>query len=388
MFCTLFPPAINIAIMPACNTPSGKRPRSDTANKDVEKRFCAMTAEEMTLTTNEEMEPRNIVDFRTTVFTPAFELQLQEAQEPAQIRPEFVMSEHQKEKLLRVYDEIQQTQRAVIETLGLGANDAMATAIVSRWALEIASKNTMRAETVYTGLYLYCTYMAHVRLHCEPDGVFALYRNRKVMNMMNEDYSPVRFTISTDFNTNRRRDKNELLIAASCLCIAAKMEESHFDTMIKPSQIISQMKKVGHPIGRHTEFDFVTVERDILAQLHWNLFRVQTPLFFVQILFAYFDVSVADQLETNNLLAICVSSKEYVLKTPARLAAFCLTAALHKNRGSCSVLAETFEIAKVANMRIVKLSNHAECILELARLADIRDKGASRDTSQDALDSA
>ena len=249
MFCTLFPPVTTIENMPACNTPNVKRQRSDTANEDVEKRFCAMSAEELTLITNEEMAPRNIVDFKTTVSAPAFELELQEEQEPAQIRPEFVMSAHQKEKLLRVYDEIQQTQRVVMEPLGLGANDAMTVAMVSRWTLEIASKNTMKAETVYTGLYLYSTYMAHVRMHCEPDGVFTLYRKRKVMNMMNEDYSPVRFTISTDFNTNRRRDKNELLIAASCLCIAAKMEESHFDTMIKPSQIISQMKKSGTLLG-------------------------------------------------------------------------------------------------------------------------------------------
>jgi len=360
-----------IPVAPLHNTPSAKRQWSATTNEDVKKRFRAMTAEELTFSSNDDVVARKINSLSTTVSASTMDLVC--ADDPARMDPECVMNEHQQHYFLKVYDEIQQKQQVTFRALGLGDNHAKAFANVSRHTLEIAGKNIMKKETLYTGLYLYYTYMAHVRMNCEEDSVFTLYKDRKVMNMKSEDFSRVLFPISIDFNNNRTRNKNELLIATTCLCIAAKMEENQFASMIKPSAIISQMKTIGHHLGRHNEFDFVTVERDILEQLQWRLFRVETPLYFLQMMFAFFHVSIADRLETHKILAICLSSQEYVLTTPPKLAAYSLMAALHKNRGADSVVTERVNIAKFANISIIKLLIHTKGILELARLAHVQD---------------
>jgi hypothetical protein len=267
-------------------------------------------------------------------------------------------------------------------------------AITAEWILKMALEYRMMTETVHSGLYLYFTYMAHVQRHyggSETDddcGLFELYRNRLVMTMKHDDRSRVWYAISATFCRKLARNENKLLIAATCLCMAAKMEESHFDMMIKPSQIIRDMKMIGHPIGQHTEFDFITVERDILEQLKWRLFRVHTPIPFLRMLFVCYDTSTKSQFEASKLLTVCLSSHKYVSMCPSKLAALCLVTALHTNEGPYASASAIVAISNLINLSVEELLQHSESIQFLRESTNIGNNTYSKVTALAGADTA
>jgi len=231
-----------------------------------------------------------------------------------------------------VFSETVVTQRVIYASLGLAQNESHTTAVLTRWTVWMASQFNMKKETIHSGLYLLFTYLA--KIHTDVGyGRFIKYANKDILMFKNDDQFVVRYGISSYFKNNMCRKDNFLLIAASCLCMASKMEENHFDNMLKPHHIINATPVVvpRNIMGQHTVFDFITVERDILETLQWRLFRIQTPIFFTEILFYEFAIVNADKLLTEALLLVCLSSQEYVFTMPSDLAALCLIAAMHKN---------------------------------------------------------
>ena len=373
----------------ASDTPVAKRQRSITTGEDLKKYFCAMTREKLVLHTKDALTIAELrVDSREENLLPPFSMFTASVEQPPQIDPLVVMHEHQRQRVCQVYIEISSAQNLIFTELGIVHNDAHDMARVAEWIFEIAQKRCMTTETVHSGLYLYFTYMAHVQKHCgnseEDDdcGSFELYRNRLVMVMKNDDRNRISYAISATFCQNLARNDNKLLIAATCLCMAAKMEESHFDTMIKPSQIILDMKLIGHPVGQNKEFDFITVERDILEKLRWRLFRVHTPIPFLKMLFVCYATSKKSQLAACELLSVCMSSKKYVSTQPSELAALCLVTALHANKGLYGSAADIVGISHLTNLNVEVLLQHSDAIRILRGQSDI--KNCNRSNVQDA----
>jgi len=322
-------------------TPCIKRSRSFTTEHEIKKHFRAMSTEN-------DYSGKSSASAQQTEETMAHKAD------------ELVGANNM---MLATYSDIRDGQRDIYEALGLANNDAKSSAEMAGWILQIASNYSLKTETVYTGLYLYYTYIAHVRK--SGGGSFLPYKGRMVMNMrMDVTNINVRYEISKDFKSNMVREKNHLLIATTCLCMAAKMEESHFDMMVKPECIISDMRRIGHHLGRHKVFDFITVERDILEKLEWRLFRVHTPIPFLRMMCYHFAVCNADQVEAREILATCISSKEYVLTAPSEMAALCLISAMRKNNGAVIGMAK---IAQFSCLTINHLVEHSCCILTLCR---------------------
>jgi len=353
----------------AVNTPATKRQRSVTTDEEIKKFFCAMTRAKLVLHANDaltvaassaELIPEYLPS-PIPVLTAQGKLSFQNDALP-------VMDARQCHEIVRVYKNISHSQSLIFDELRLAHNDAETMASVTEWILEIAKVHNITKQTLYSGIYLFYTYMAHIDTMfgtsavVEDCGRFSLYKGRQLMQMRNEDKSIIFYPISEVFRAEMGRTKNRLLIAATCLCMAAKMEESHFDTMLKPSQIIIDMQKIGHPIGLHMEFDFITVERDILDQLQWRLFRIETPIPLLEMLFVCYNVSTTAQLQARELLAKCISNRAYALRHPSELAALCVVTALHMKKGLYASAGEIVGISKLINCSVEVLLQHSDDI--------------------------
>jgi len=353
----------------ASDTPAPKRQRSVTTDKDIKEHFCVLSRAKIVVPSKDALTIATLpADMTLTPLLPRISMLTASVELAPQIDSLVEMHPHQRHKILQVYSDISNAQHLIFTELGLATNDACDMAIAAEWILKMALEYRMMTETVHSGLYLYFTYMAHVQRHygsSETDddcGSFELYRNRLVMTMKNDDRSRVWYAISSTFCRKLARNENKLLIAATCLCMAAKMEESHFDMMIKPSQIIRDMKLIEHPIGQHTEFDFITVERDILEQLKWRLFRVHTPIPFLKMLFVCYDTSKKSQFEASKLVMLCLSSHKYVSMCPSKLAALCLVTALHTNEGLYASAKAIVGISHLTNFSVEDLLQHSGAI--------------------------
>jgi len=267
--------------------------------------------------------------------------------------------------LFPAYLSMRVAQEEVFTGLGLADNDASTMSQVTAWTLHVANKYRLKKESVYGGLYLFYTYTAHVSRHGLMHDPFGVYKKRLVMNMHKPgNVERVVYEISAEFRQNMSRRKNLILIAVTCLCVASKMEECSFDRMLKPSRVIADMRYDGHYLGRHKVYDFITVERDVVNQLAWRLFRVESPAFFLNMLFHEFAVSGFDQQETHDLVYKCLMSSEFVLLAPNHLAAVCLMSALRKNYNSVSHAAK---LAHFVGLSVSVLLEHSSCILALRR---------------------
>jgi len=269
----------------------------------------------------------------------------------------------QDKSILEAYMSMRAAQQEVYSTLGLADNDGITLSEVTRWTLHIANKYTLKEESVYGGLYLYYTYTAHVRRHACMDDSFELYKRRQVMLMQTEEtFGRVVYGISDEFLHNMTQRKNLLLIATTCLCLASKMEERSMDKVMRPSRVIADMKCEGHHLGQNSVFDFITVERDVVQQLAWRLFRVESPTTFLQMLFHEFAVSCLDQLETHSLVRSCLMSSEFVLALPCDLAVFCLASALGTNYGN---VPHATELAQLVELSVEQLMEQSCRVLAL-----------------------
>jgi len=379
----------------ASDTPTSKRQRSVTTDEEIKKHFCALNRERIVVDSKDALTTATLpADMMLTPLLPRISILTASVELPPQIDFRVEMHPHQRHKILQVYSDISNAQNLIFSELGLATNDACDMAITAEWILKMALEYRMMTETVHSGLYLYFTYMAHVQRHyggSETDddcGLFELYRNRLMMTMKHDDRSRVWYAISATFCRKLARNENKLLIAATCLCMAAKMEESHFDMMIKPSQIIRDMKMIGHPIGQHTEFDFITVERDILEQLKWRLFRVHTPIPFLRMLFVCYDTSTKSQFEASKLLTVCLSSHKYVSMCPSKLAALCLVTAMHTNEGLYASASAIVAISNLINLSVEELLQHSESIQFLRESTNIGNNTYSKVTALAGADTA
>ena len=231
--------------------------------------------------------------------------------------------------ILEAYSEVQVQQRGVHAELTLLAADARTSADLAHWTLFVARKLLQRNETAHNALYLLFAYTASIRTDtARPD--FARYKQKDTLCLQSENDMVVH-TISTRFKNNMSRSENRMLIAATCLCVASKMEEGQYSAILRPGDIIFAMRASGNVLGQNTLYDFMTVERDLLETLRWRLFRVKGPIFFAETLFEHFAVADAEQQLTHDFMVKCLSSEEYVFAVPSDIAAICLVAALHQN---------------------------------------------------------
>jgi len=262
--------------------------------------------------------------------------------------------------LFETYTAMVAQQRVAFTMLGLVDNYADDVASLACWMVRLAESYTLQEETIYSGLYLLFTYIAHIRR--AGGGDFVQYKARDVTIFQDSESSQkLYFKISPLFKGGLERKQHCFAIAATCLCIASKMEENNFDSMVRPSGIIRRMHQEGHVVGEYAVFDFITIEREILATLEWRLFRVHTPIPFIKMLFHQFDITKEVQVETQVLLAACLSSAEMVLTAPSDLAVVCLVAALRKNNHMASFA----DIAQFSTMRACYLVKKSTVVLGL-----------------------
>jgi len=349
------------------DTPCPKRARPFTTEQEITKRFANITDAQHC--GGIECRPLPVqLDIVNMTKTPLMSLENNIIATPAEdggteTPPHDTCK--QDSTLLQAYQSMRVAQEELLADLGLADNDAGTLSQVTEWTLQVAKKYRLKRESVYGGLYLFYTYMAHVRRHGDMDNPFGVYKKRLVMNMHKETkFDKVVYEISAEFQQNMGRRKNTLLIAITCLCVASKMEECSFDKMLKPSRVIAEMRYQGHDIGRHKVYDFITVERDIVKQLAWRLFRVQTPGTFLNMLFHEFAVCSFDQQETHDLVCKCLTSSDFVLLPPNDLAAVCLMSALRKTYNSESHAAK---LAQFVGLSVSLLLEHSSCILALRR---------------------
>ena len=237
--------------------------------------------------------------------------------------------------LFETYTAMVAQQRVAFAGLGLMDNYADDVANLAHWMVRLAESYVLKEETIYSGIYLLFTYVAHIRR--AGGGDFVQYKARDVIIFKDsESGQKLYFKISPLFKGGLQRTKHFFAIAATCLCIASKMEENNFDSMVRPGGIIRRMQQEGHVVGEYAIFDFITIERDILATLEWRLFRVHTPIPFIKMLFHQFSIGSENQAATQILLATCLSSAQMVLTAPSDLAVVCLVAALRKNNDMAS----------------------------------------------------
>jgi len=206
------------------------------------------------------------------------------------------------DSIFTVYSETVAQRRAVFASLGPLQNHPSVMADLATRIVLLARTFAMNNETTQNGMYLLFAYLAKI----ESDGGTGAFIKYKGENVIEYNYKQdvVRYEISPLFQVAPDRDDNMSLIAASCLCMASKMDESQIDHVLKPQRVISAMKAQGDVIGRHAVFDFVTVERDILRTLQWRLFRVKSPIFFCEMLFRKFASPISDRLVTEKMVFI------------------------------------------------------------------------------------
>ena len=271
---------------------------------------------------------------------------------------------HQQDKLdniFTVYSETVAQQRAVFASLSPLQNHPSVMADLATRIVLLAKTFAMNNETTHNGVYLLFTYLAKIESN-GGTGAFIKYKGKNVIEY-NYKQDVVRYEISPLFQVAPDRDDNMSLIAASCLCMASKMDESRFDHVLKPQRVISAMKAQGDVIGRHAVFDFITVERDILQTLQWRLFSVKSPIFFCEVLFHKFASPISDRLVTEQMVLMCLCSKEYVLTEPSELAALCLLAAKHNNDNSAPITA----MAHFTGLGMEFLTHHSAQVLAAHR---------------------
>jgi len=260
-----------------------------------------------------------------------------------------------------VYSETVLEQRGEFASLGpLQQHPSIVAGLAAR-IVQLARIFAMNNETTHNGIYLLFTYLAKIRSN-GGNGAFIKHKGKNVI-VYTYRQDVIRYEISPLFQNAPDRDDNMSLIAASCLCMASKMDESQFDHVLKPQRIISAMKAQGDVIGRHAVFDFITVERDILQTLQWRLFSVKSPVFFCEILFHKFASSMSDRLVAEQMLLMCLSSKEYVLTAPSDVAALCLVAAKHQNDKIAPITA----VAHFTGLGIEFLTHHGAQVLAAHR---------------------
>ena len=239
--------------------------------------------------------------------------------------------------ILEAYRDVQLRQREIYAELALMATDAQASADLAQWTLLLARKMQQRNETAHNAVYLLFAYTASIRTDTGRAD-FVRHQQKDTICMPTEQGAVV-YTISTRFKNNMSRSENHMLIAATCLCVASKMQDGQYSIILRPGQIIDAMRASGNVLAQNTMYDFITVERDLLETLQWRLFRVHSPVFFAETLFDHFAVADAEQLLTHDFLAKCLSSQEYVFVVPSDLAAICLVAALYKNNKNTPIAA-------------------------------------------------
>jgi hypothetical protein len=356
------------------DTPCAKRERPFTTEQEITKKFASMSNAKQ-FVRNQDAPPRAALmsPQEDNIGMPAADMHIQTP-------PHDTCTEDS--TILTAYQSMRVAQQEVYAGLGLADNDASTLSQVTTWTLHIADKYRLKRESVYGGLYLYYTYTAHVERHAGMDDPFAVYKKRMVMNMHKQDkFERVLYEISTEFRQNMSRRTNSLLIATTCLCLASKMEEPFFDKMLRPSRVIADMCKEGHHLGRNKVYDFITVERDVVTQLTWRLFRVEIPATFLYMLFHEFAVSCFDQLETHDLVRKCLMSRVFVLMLPCDLAVVCLVSALRK---TCESVPHASKLAQLGGMTVDVLLEHSSCVLGLER----RDESRICNTGQGSVGSS
>ena len=327
-------------------TPCAKRARPITTEPQITKKFRSMSGEKqfvgLTGRTPEVaplecvVAPHHavkdvVVDKTPQVLLPNDNVAVSTTETKINTPPHHTRM-HDK-SILQAYMSMRAAQQEVYATLGLADNDAITLSEVTRWTLHIANKYTLKEESVYGGLYLYYTYTAHVRRHACMDDSFELYKRRQVMLMQTEEtFGRVVYGISDEFLHN-----------------------------------IADMKCEGHHLGQNSVFDFITVERDVVQQLAWRLFRVESPTTFLQMLFHEFAVSCLDQLETHSLVRSCLMSSEFVLALPCDLAVFCLASALCTNYGN---VPHVTELAQLVELSVEQLMEQSCRVLALRRIEE------------------
>jgi len=261
--------------------------------------------------------------------------------------------------ILEAYCEVQLRQREIHTGLALLPSDAQASADLARWTLLLATKLQQRDETAHHALYLLFAYSASIRTQTErPD--FVRYEQKDTVRMQG-DLSIVVYTISTRFKNDMSRTGNGMLIAATCLCIASKMEEGQHSNILRPGHVIGAMRACGNVLSEHTVYDFITVERDVLETLQWQLFRVHGPIYFAETLFDRFAIAKAEQRLTHDLLVRCLSSPEYVFAVQSDLAVICLVAALCQNNQNVPITA----VASFACVSISFVLTHSARVTQM-----------------------
>jgi hypothetical protein len=261
--------------------------------------------------------------------------------------------------IIEAYCEVQSRQREMHTELALLPTDAQAGADLARWTLFLARTLRQRDETAHNALYVLFAYNASIRT--ETGRADFVRYNEKDTVCMRGDESLMVYTISSRFKNNMSRRENCMLIAATCLCIASKMQEGQYRAILRPGDIICAMKAGGNVLGENKVYDFITVERDVLETLQWRLFRVHGPIFYTEMLFNHFAVADADQLLTHDFLTRCLSSPEYVFAVPSDLAAICLVAALYQNNTMVSSAA----VASFAGVSTAFLLEHTARVTQM-----------------------
>jgi len=258
--------------------------------------------------------------------------------------------------LLTEYGEIQRQSYAAFLELRLCENNVKLAAEMAAWMLQLAAQHAVKNETAYSGIYLFLTYNAQI---CRSGSCtqFALHRGRDVMRYRGEEKTTY-FAVSRAFKQDATKARHMHLVAACCLCIAAKMEESTTTAMVKPRDMLVHQKRENFPLAVYAVFDFITVERDILHAMQWRLFRVHTPMVFNEMLWHYFGCTVRQKEQAVAVLGVCMASEAYVLVPPSQLSALCLVAVLRQP----DVPIDMAKIARMSGLSEQYLCQHSQAI--------------------------
>ena len=121
----------------------------------------------------------------------------------------------------------------------------------------------------------------------------------------------------------RNKMSNLLLISATCLNIAGKVE--HKMNWCCPSKLIENIQVLNNYIVN----DFVMVERDILAEMEWKIFHSKTPLFFLyRIMDMCSIVHVRIHVIATRNMDMCLANTSLMLQPADEIAVFSLVLAL------------------------------------------------------------
>ena len=258
--------------------------------------------------------------------------------------------------LLTEYEVIQRQSYAAFSELRLCENNVELAAEMAAWMLQLATQHAVKNETAYSGIYLFLTYNAQIR-RSGGSTLFALHRGRDVMRYCGEEKTTY-FAVSRAFKQDATKVRHMHLVAACCLCIAAKMEESTSAAMVKPRDMLVHQKRENFPLAVYAVFDFITVERDILHVMQWRLFRVHTPMVFNEMLWHYFGCTMRQKEQAVAMLGVCMASAAYVLVPPSQLSALCLVAVLRQS----DVPIRMAKIAHMSGLSEQYLCQHSQAI--------------------------